>query len=137
MIKFFNNPKSHPLELTLDGKIVIGTFEDEQKELSSFRLSSKFKERFNKLISTHGTKLDSLKDAAIQQQNGYIYLIDHRTPDGIMGNVPPEDIIGAFEVQSGSLVQNSYQANDKYQFYTKFGKPDLPPELLEMLKAKY
>lgn len=137
MMNIFRNRKTNYSELKLDDSIVIGTFMNGEKSPEHFRVSEEFKTRFYELISAHGTDLNSLKEAASEQQNGYVYLIDHRTPDGILGNVPAEDIIGAFQVKNGNLVNGSYQANQNYKFYTKDGKPQLPPELLNMLKSKY
>src|SRR5262245_34040212 len=50
----------------------------------------------HKVIETLGPSTPELQDAAQRQGNGFVYIIDLRTPEGPMGRVPPEDIIGAF-----------------------------------------
>src|SRR5262249_21687975 len=52
--------------------------------------------------------------------NGYLYVIDQRTatPEGA---VPPEDIIGAFEVQGGALVPASYKPNPNHRILSSRG----------------
>jgi len=137
MMNLFRKRNLNNSELKLDDTIVMGTFKNGRKNPEHFKVSEEFKSRFHQLISEHGIELKSLIEAASEQQNGYVYLVDHRTPDGIMGNVPPEDIIGAFQVKDLQLVNGSYQANQNYRFYTVNGKPQLPVELLNMLKSKY
>ena len=66
-------------------------------------------------------------EAAQQQQKGWLYVIDWRTPEGPNGNVGPEDIIGGFEVREGTMVQGSYQPNANYRAMTKHGMTKLTP----------
>ena len=56
-----------------------------------------------------------IQSAAQAEGEGYFYIVDAFTPDGIFGNVPPEDIIGGFRVEGG--VVGSYFANPKYVVY--------------------
>src|SRR5215471_14730430 len=52
------------------------------------------------------------------------------TPEGPMGRVPPEDIVGAFAVKGGQLC--AYQPNDKHLVFSKNGLVQLPPSLAEI-----
>jgi hypothetical protein len=45
--------------------------------------------------------------------------------------VPPEDIIGAFEVQGGEVVTDSYQAFPEHRVFTERGAVQLTPFLRE------
>ena len=70
------------------------------------------------------------------EADGWVYLIDGRTrtPGGA---VPPEDIIGAFEVRGGRIVPGSYQAGPRHRILSRDGffrlSPDLEAALLEEL----
>jgi hypothetical protein len=59
-----------------------------------------------------------------------IYILDGRTPTP-EGRVPLEDIIGAFEVQAGKVVENSYQAFPEHEVFTQRGLVQLTPYLRE------
>ena len=58
--------------------------------------------------------------SAREQGDGWIYIIDARTPTP-MGEVPLEDIIGAFEVRQGRLVGGSWQPMDSHRLVTERG----------------
>lgn len=53
-----------------------------------------FADNMHWVIENKGGELTSLKEAAKHQKEGYLYVIDFRTPQGIIGNVPSEDIAG-------------------------------------------
>lgn len=112
---------------------ICATFEGELTKPINFKVNKKFVDFMHQTINEKAPSLQSMKKAAIEQGHGYIYIIDFRTPDGIMGNVSPEDIIGAFKVEDGKIVTNSYQENDKHQIFTKNGLVKLPPGLDEIL----
>lgn len=65
---------------------------------------------------------------AKRQGTGWIYIIDIRTktPDGA---VPPEDIVGAFEVLDGKARPDSYRPSPKHQILSKDGLFQLTPGL--------
>jgi hypothetical protein len=65
--------------------------------------------------------------SARQQGRGSVAIIDLRTPEGVAGNVPPEDIVGAFAVASGRL--GEYHTNPNYRAFTEHGLTRLPPNL--------
>ena len=106
---------------------ICGKFENGINEPEYFIENNEFVDFLHTTIAIKAIDLKSLNDAAAQQKKGYLYIIDFRTPEGIMGNVPPEDIIGAFKVEDGSIVSNSYWRNDKHKIYTKNGLMKLPP----------
>jgi len=57
---------------------------------------------------------------AKQIQNGWLYVIDGRTKSST-SVVPLRNILGAFTVKDGSVVQNSYRRNDQYVIYSEDG----------------
>jgi hypothetical protein len=50
--------------------------------------------------------------------------------------VPPEDIIGAFEVQGRKIIAGSYQLNQNHRLVTKFGLFQLDSFLQAKLLAE-
>jgi hypothetical protein len=81
----------------------------------------------------------SFQAAARRQQDGYIYIIDQRTPDPA-GTVPPEDIVGAFKIVNGLADRESYWRNPKHVILSSSNGffnlgPNLQKGLLEELAA--
>lgn len=87
-----------------------------------------FNDFMHEFIARRGPTLEGLRAEARRQGEGWVYLIDGRTatPEG---KVPPEDIIGAFEVRSGQLVDDSYRRNSNHVLLSRDGFFRLPPEL--------
>lgn len=125
----------------LPGEAVVGVFRDRTTSLEQFRANAGFLRYLHEVIGTAGPGDPELNAAAAQQGQGWLYIIDLRTPDGPMGHVPPEDIIGAFEVAAGKVVGASYWANEHYRAHTRAGTIKLPAGLRQaffrMLEARY
>ena len=73
------------------------------------------------------------QQGAAQQGEGWLYVIDLRTPDGPQGKVPFHDIIGGFEVRDGRMLPDGYWANETYLAFTVDGSIRLPPGLMAAL----
>jgi hypothetical protein len=69
------------------------------------------------------------------QGNGYVYLLDARTPDPA-GRVPAVDIIGAVQVDGGAMVPDSYRHNPKHRLFTATGWFRLPADLEAALQRR-
>ena len=82
------------------------------------------------VIAAHGREIRELQRAARQQAEGWVYLIDARTPDPT-GDVPPRDIIGAFEVTGGTIVPASYKRNPAHMLISQDGIFRLQDELYD------
>jgi hypothetical protein len=117
----------------LSSKAICGKFESEETEPEFFKENKEFADFMHLVIGNKGGELTSLKEAAKHQKEGYLYILDFRTPQGITGNVPSEDIIGAFKIENEQVVKNSYQRNFAHKIYTKNGLVKLPPGLYELL----
>ena len=87
-------------------------------EPEHFRPNVRFLEFLHDVIARHAANCPGLIAEAQRQKEGLVYIIDARTPSP-MGEVPPEDIIGAVEVQNGSV--SDYQGNPNYQVFTASG----------------
>jgi hypothetical protein len=94
----------------------------------AFARNRVFVQFLHAVIARRGPTLPGLVAEAERQGDGWVYLIDQRTrkPDGA---VPPEDIIGAFEVRGGRIVPGSYQASPRHQILSHDGFFRLPPDL--------
>lgn len=73
--------------------------------------------------------LDPELDAEAKRQGiGWVYIVDRRTKNP-HGAVPPEDIIGAFEVSDGKFVHDSYRASPRHLVLSADGFFQLTPSL--------
>jgi len=95
--------------------------------VTAFNTNPAFVEFMQHVIRTFGPAQPDLQEAARQQGNGSVGIIDLRTPEGVEGNVPLEDIVGIFAVADGKL--GEYHANEKYVVFTRHGLVKLPPTL--------
>jgi hypothetical protein len=118
---------------------IIGYF---TKEINSDELNPKdfirnslFVEFLHKSIEEYAPQTKSFQTTAQKLKNGWLYVIDQRTPDP-GGNVPPEDIIGAFEIRKGKVIEGSYKPNDKHRILSTKGFFRLDAELYEYLIDK-
>ena len=101
--------------------------------IGAVRVNDAFISFMHEVIRSAGPAVPELMATAAAQRDGWLYVIDLRTPDGPQGRVPPEDIIGAFEVRSGQISADSYQPFSDYRVYTQNGPPVLPSELRKAL----
>jgi|SRR5215472_385442 len=120
-------------EYGLPSVAVQGTFSDPQCTPEGFKVNRAFIEFMHDVIGTVGPTDPSMQKEAARQENGYLYVIDLRTPEGPQGRVPAEDIIGGFEVRNGRLVAGSYRPNAGHRVFTKSGVVQLAPSLHEAL----
>ena len=112
---------------------VVGFLAGETLDEREFRANGVFIDFMHDVIRRTGPQDPELRAAAAAQGEGWLYVIDARTPESPQGRVPPEDIIGAFEVEEGRLVEASYQANEDHRVLTRHGMVRLPPPFHEAL----
>jgi hypothetical protein len=84
----------------------------------------RFLEFLHDVIARHAANCPGLIAGAQYQKEGFVHIIDART-ETPKGEVPPEDIIGAVEIQNGSV--SAYQGNPNYQVFTASGLLKLDP----------
>lgn len=111
----------------LPGEAILGVYVGSTNSVESFRPNRTFIDFLHHVIADHGSRLPEFITGAREQQNGWLYVIDLRTPEGPDGRVEPQDIIGAFQVRDGELVSGSYLANDSYRVLTENGPTRLSP----------
>jgi hypothetical protein len=104
----------------------------------NFRPNQPFVDFLHELLAAEAPQTDDARLQAARQREGYLYLIDGRTPDP-GGRVPPEDIIGAIAIQAGKLMPGTYQRNDRHRLLTSNGffvlSAELEVTLLNRLRA--
>jgi hypothetical protein len=115
----------------LPAEAIVGILQGEELTVEALRPNRVFVEFMHRVIRVAGPKDPELRAVAAEVGNGWVYIIDLRTPEGPQGRVPPDDIIGAFEVRSGQIVAGSYQPNENYRAFTRSGLVQLPPSLRE------
>lgn len=103
--------------------------------VANFRPNKPFVDLLHGVIAAQGPELPALQAEARRQVSGWIYVIDGRTPTPD-GEVPPHDIIGVFEVKTGAIVPNSYQANPNHRILSADGLFRLEPTLHERLMER-
>ena len=87
-----------------------------------------FHEFLHEVVARHAPTMPGFAEDARQQRDGWIYVIDQRTPTP-GGRVPPEDVIGGFEVRDGHVVAHSYLPIPSHQLMTERGFFNLGDEL--------
>lgn len=93
-----------------------------------FAHNRRFVEFMHEIIARRGPSLPGLIAAAQRQREGWVFVIDQRTRTP-QGDVPPEDIVGAFQVGSGVVVRDSYQPNGNHIILSRDGFCQLGVEL--------
>ena len=112
---------------SLPNVAVYGSVVDDN--FAAFRPNPEFMKFMHRVIREAGPLDASKQAAAADQRDGWVYVIDLRTPDGPQGNVPIEDIIGGFEVKGGLISSDAYRPNDGHLVHSEQGFVQLPPSL--------
>ncbi len=70
---------------------------------SVFARNRVFVEFMHAVIARNAPEMPGFIAEAKRQGNGWVYIIDQRTPTPL-GAVPPEHIVGVFEIKNGQVV---------------------------------
>jgi hypothetical protein len=117
----------------LKGEAILGFIAGEILSLEYFTPNKIFKDFIHGVITSEAPKDSAIRDAAIKQQEGWLYIIDNRVANSGQEDTLPEDILGAFEIKNGLIIANSYQPNEKYLLFGNKGLVQLPASLYEVL----
>jgi hypothetical protein len=79
-----------------------------------------FVEFMHSIIARYGPEQPGCQAEAKRLGEGWVYIIDQRTPTP-EGPVPPEDIIGVFEAKGGEIMPGSYRASPKHMILSTSG----------------
>lgn len=105
---------------------IVGFFEGNDLAPSRFEPNELFESDFHEFIAGYGIYSVSIQQQAYDQQEGFVYLLDQREA-AAGGEVLPENIIGAFEVNGGKA--GGYIRNLDHRLFTAAGFFDPGPEL--------
>lgn len=94
--------------------------DDGEPVLESFSGNPAFHELLNEVVGRYAPDEPALREQAGRVGSGYVYVIDGRTPDP-RGDVPAEDVVGAFQVRDGQVVREPYLPNPRHQLLTRNG----------------
>lgn len=108
---------------------IIGSVTGENLCTENFRPNQLFIDFMQNIIKTKAPQDYSVQNAALQQKEGWLYIIDCRALNASQEETSPEDIIGAFEVKNGKIIPNSYQPNINHSILSINGLFQLPPPL--------
>jgi len=101
--------------------------------VETFRPNPAFVTFLHETIKVWGPNDPEFRASVRNQEDGWVYIIDLRTPDGPQGRVPPEDIIGASQVIGGQIAADSYQPMPTHLVYSRQGMCQLPGSLTQAL----
>jgi hypothetical protein len=118
---------------SLKGEAILGFITGEIQSLEYFSPNKVFKDFTQKVIAAEAPKDSELQAAALEQQAGWLYIIDNRVANIEREETSPEDILGVFEIKDGQIVANSYQPNENYLIFGNNGLMQLPASLHESL----
>ena len=118
----------------LSSKAIVGIVPEDATEIAPerFKPNPEFIEFLHYVIKKYCPTRQELQDEAERQGDGWVYIIDSRA-DNPYGQVDAEDIVGAFQVQNGLAVANSYQPNVNFRLVSKRGLFRLDAWLQEKL----
>lgn len=110
------------------GQLMDATRTDEPLDPANFARNRAFVDFLHESIQRHAPALPTLIDAAKAQGTGWVFIVDGRAPTP-QGAVPPEDVVGGFEVENGEIVAGSYSANPNHRVLSHRGFFQLEPDL--------
>jgi hypothetical protein len=94
----------------------------------SFVANPAFVQVMHLVIARESPESPTCRAEARRNGAGFLYVIDQRTATPNAG-VPPEDIVGAFEVKGGMVATASYRPNSKHLLLSARGFFRLGPQL--------
>jgi hypothetical protein len=129
-------PLERPTDRAIHPVEIVGQFElvDGQPNLSpeAFARGADFVELMHRTIAKYGPTVPGLSEAASGRSEGYVYVVDGRTPNP-QGNVPARDIIGSFRIMDGRIAEAGYTRFPEHRLFTDDGIVQLESVLLQHL----
>ncbi len=116
----------------LPSEAIIGEFTSGPETLTpnAFQQNPEFITFMAYAIGKHASTCPGLIAETRRQQNGFVYILDNRTPTPDDA-VPPEDIIGGVEIANGKMLR--FHGSPNYQLLTDNGFMQLDPWLKNRL----
>ena len=116
----------------LPSEAIVGEFTRGPETLTpeAFQQNPQFIKFMAYAIGRHAQSCPGLIAEAQRQQNGFVYILDKRTPTPDDG-VPPEDIIGGVEIENGEMLR--FHGSPNYRILTADGFMQLDSWLKDRL----
>ena len=116
----------------LPSEAIMGEFTNGPEELTpnAFQQNSVFIKFLAYVIGKYAAECPGLIAEAQRQQNGFVYILDKRTPTPD-GAVPPEDILGGVEIVDGRMIR--FHGSPNYRILTNDGYMQLDSWLKDRL----
>jgi hypothetical protein len=90
----------------------------------------------HEFVAAQAATNEDLQEAARQQKEGCVYMVDQRT-HGSEDDVPAVDIIGSFEIEDGAITPESYSPNPNHQMITEDGLVEIGEHLRAAMLEYY
>jgi hypothetical protein len=115
----------HVFRRGLPGEAIVGQLRrplatGEAMTPDTFAANSVFRQYLHRFIAINAPLDPDMQAGARQQGDGFMYLIDQRTPTP-GGDVPPEDIVGRFVVSNGQVKPETYEPNPQHRLLSEHG----------------
>ncbi len=133
----------HVLRSGLPGPAIIGRLREHREAGApltpdNLEVNDEFVDFLHDIIARETPNDPAFQRAVKRQRDGWMYVIDRRTPTPA-GEVPAEDILGAFRIENGEAVPGSYQRMKTHRIVSERGlfqlDDYLQPKLIEALRA--
>jgi hypothetical protein len=109
--------------------------EDEAITPAAFMRNRAFLDFMHDVVARRAPRLPGFVAQAYRLREGWLPIVDRRSPSP-EGPVPPQDVVGAFEVKGGAVIPGSYRRSPDHLILTEEGFFDLGPELMPCLLAE-
>jgi hypothetical protein len=143
--RYFASPLPHDTGFTdgLPSEAIMGEFTQGPDSLTpeTFQQNNPFIQFLASVIGKHANACPGLIAETERQQNGFVYILDKRTPTPDDA-VPPEDILGGVEIHNGQMLR--FHGSPNYRILTNQGfmqlddwlKDRLIEELVALAKSR-
>ena len=110
------------LKQGLPQQAIVGTLPPNVKSLNrmDFKPNPAFVDFLHQVIRRYAPLSTELQNAARRKREGWLYIIDCRVTNP-QEEVETEDVIGAFKIESGLIVPESYRRNNQHLLVGKRG----------------
>ena len=131
---YYVSPLSHEhgFNLGLRSEAIMGELTEGPENITPdhFKQNTVFIQFLGWVIGKHASQCPVLVAETKRQQNGFVYILDKRTPTQDDA-VPPQDIIGCVEIQDGQMLR--FRGSPNYRVFTDDGFIQLDGWLRERL----
>lgn len=105
-----------------------------QPPWDSFWVNPDFLQIVHEVVAALAPTMEALQSAARQQGDGWVYVLDDRSPDA--AQVPIEDVVGGFAVAGGEIDTGSYRPNPEWALVGPRGRFRLPAPLTDHVMSR-